>query len=317
MHSYSLIAPAKINLYLEIVGDRPDGYHELVMILQSIDLVDRIDLVPIDTQEIRIYCQHPQVPLDGSNLAYRAAQLMSQTYPDTFANYGGVAITIHKNIPVAAGLAGGSTDAAAVLVGINQMWKLGLTQPELQVLAAKIGSDIPFCVSGGTAIATGRGEKLDAIAALSKLWVVLAKYQNLAVSTAWAYQTYRQQFASSYISDPESVDSRASKVHSGPLVDAIAHKNGESIGKLLHNDLEKVVLPEFPQVDRLCEAMRSAGGLGTMMSGSGPTVFTLCETESQAQAIKQKLKEKISDPDLEFWVAQLSGNGIQVGSTRS
>ena len=312
---YSLIAPAKINLYLEIIGDRPDGYHELVMIMQSIDLADRIDLYPSQTEQICVRCTHPQVPVDQTNLAWKAAQLMSQEFPRAFARYGGVEINIDKKIPVAAGLAGGSTDAAAILVGINQMWQLGLTQPELQALAAKIGSDIAFCISGGTAIATGRGEQLDPIPDLDNLWVVLAKYRSLSVSTAWAYQTYRQQFASSYLSDAEAVLSRTSQVHSGPLVKAIAHKDGAEIGKLIHNDLEKIVLPEFAQVTQLREALQSAGGLGTMMSGSGPTVFTLCESEEQAQAIKQKVKQTITDPDLEFWIAQLSGTGIQVAAS--
>ncbi|MGH2415625.1 MAG: 4-(cytidine 5'-diphospho)-2-C-methyl-D-erythritol kinase, partial [Microcystaceae cyanobacterium] len=189
MHSYSLIAPAKINLYLEIIGDRPDGYHELVMILQSINLADRLTLQPNGTEQIRLYCHHPQVPLNSSNLAYRAAQLMKEEFPKIFSNYGGVDIIIDKRIPVAAGLAGGSTNAAAVLVGIDLIWELGLTHPELQILAAKLGSDIPFCVSGGTAIATGRGEQLDFINDLDNLWIVLAKHQSLAISTAWAYQT--------------------------------------------------------------------------------------------------------------------------------
>ncbi|MGK7876206.1 MAG: 4-(cytidine 5'-diphospho)-2-C-methyl-D-erythritol kinase [Xenococcaceae cyanobacterium] len=315
MRSYSLIAPAKINLYLEIIGDRPDGYHELVMILQSIDLADRIYLHPSSTEHIRVHCHHPQVPLTRSNLAYRGAELMSKEFPKTFANCGGVEITIDKQIPVAAGLAGGSTDAAAVLVGINMMWELGLTQPELQTLAAKLGSDVPFCISGGTAIATGRGEQLDPIKDLDNLWVVLAKYSNLTVSTPWAYQTYQQQFGSSYVSDAESVQSRTFQVHSGPLVSAIINKDGKQIGKLLHNDLEKVVLPAFPQVAQLREAFQGAGGLGTMMSGSGPTVFALCESEIQAEEIKERVREAIPDPDLEFWVARLSSTGIQVASS--
>ena len=197
MHSYTLIAPAKINLYLEIIGDRPDGYHELVMLLQSIDLADRLKMRPNGTQAIRLHCNHPQVPLDESNLAYRAAQLMKKQFPQAFANWGGVDITIEKHIPVAAGLAGGSTDAAAVLVGLDLIWELGLTQPELQTLAAQLGSDVPFCIAGGTAIATGRGEQLDAIDDLTNLWVVMAKYHSLSVSTAWAYQTYKQRFGDS------------------------------------------------------------------------------------------------------------------------
>ena len=314
MRSYSLIAPAKINLYLEIIGDRQGGFHELVMILQSIELADYIDIKSSDTQKISLACNHPQVPNDETNLAYRAAKLMCDAFPDTYANYGGVDIKIKKNIPVAAGLAGGSTDAAAVLVGINMIWQLGLTQPELQELAAKLGSDIPFCVAGGTAIATGRGEQLDPVKDLDNLWVVLAKYNNLSVSTPWAYQTYRQNYSESYISDAAGIKSRTAQVHSGPLVKAIANKDGKAIGKLLHNDLEKVVLPEHHQVQELRSAFAATGVLGTMMSGSGPTVFALCDSEASAIATKEQVRNQISHPELNFWVTKLSSNGIQLKS---
>ena len=312
MKSYSLIAPAKINLYLEIIGDRPDGFHELVMILQSIELSDRLQISSNNTQNISLHCHHPQLPADRTNLAYRAAKLMCDEFPDIYDNYGGIDITIEKNIPVAAGLAGGSTDAAAVLVGINLMWELGLTQPELQELGAKLGSDIPFCISGGTAIATGRGEQLDPLKDLDHLWVVLAKYNNLSVSTPWAYQTYRQQFGNTYVSDKEGIKFRTAQIHSGPFVSAIIHKDGAAIGKLLHNDLEKVVLPENPQVAQLRKAFAEAGVLGTMMSGSGPTVFALCESEVRAQQVKQEVSEAIGDPELNFWVTKLTSAGIQV-----
>ncbi|WP_203427684.1 4-(cytidine 5'-diphospho)-2-C-methyl-D-erythritol kinase [Rippkaea orientalis] len=312
MQTYTLMASAKINLYLEIIGDRPDGYHELVMILQSIDLGDRLELRPNGTQTFRLNCSHPQVPTDNTNLAYRAAQLMKQEFSQAFANYGGVDITLDKHIPVAAGLAGGSTDAAAVLVGLDLMWELGLTLPELQELGGKLGSDVPFCIAGGTAIATGRGEKLDPIEDIDHLWVVLGKYQSLEVSTPWAYQTYRQKFGDAYISDRPAVESRTFKVHSGPLVKAISHKDNTKIGQLLHNDLEKVVLPEYPQVNHLREVMQQAGGLGTMMSGSGPTVFTLCESQEAAETIKNQARLAIEDADLKFWVTKLSSNGIKV-----
>jgi 4-diphosphocytidyl-2-C-methyl-D-erythritol kinase len=314
MRSYSLIAPAKINLYLEILGDRPDGYHELAMILQSIELADRIDVRAIGTETILIHCDHPQVPSDRTNLAYRAAELMAKEFPQVFAQFGGVEITIKKHIPVAAGLAGGSTDAAAVLVGIDMMWQLGLTQPELQDLAARLGSDVPFCLAGGTAIATGRGEQLSPLPDLDHLYVVLAKNRNLMVSTAWAYQTYRTQFGHAYVRDNQSLESRATRVHSGPIVHAIYNKDGAQIGQLLHNDLEKVVLPTTPQVAQLREAFQSSGALGTMMSGSGPTVFALCQSEAQAQEIQQNVRAMIPDPDVDFWVTKFSNRGIQVVS---
>ncbi len=328
MKSYSLIAPGKINLYLEIIGDRADGFHELVMILQSIELADVIDLKSNDTQGITLHCNHSQVPVDETNLAYRAAQLMCTTFADSYANYGGVDITIAKNLPVAAGLAGGSADAAAVLVGMDLMWNLGLTQPELQDLAAKLGSDVPFCISGGTAIATGRGEKLDLISNLNSLWVILAKYKNLSVSTPWAYQTYRKNYRNSYVSDVEGIISRSDRVRSGDLMNAIVElarslapiggagslvkQKGRKIGELLYNDLEKVVLPEYPKVAELRDIFADKRVLGTMMSGSGPTVFALCENEDQAEEVANQVRDTIVDSDLELWVTKLGSSGIQV-----
>ena len=315
MQSCSLIAPAKINLYLEIIGDRSDGFHELVMIMQSVALADQIDIKPSDTQAIYVSCNHPSVPEDETNLAYRAARLMSETFADRYDNYGGVGIKIKKNIPVAAGLAGGSGNAAAVLVGINQLWNLGLTLPQLQELAAQLGSDIPFCISGGTAIATGRGEKIDPLQNLDGIWVVLAKYRNISVSTPWAYQTYRQQYSYSYIDDQAGIQSRTAEVSSSPLVKAIVDKHATEIGKLIHNDLEKVVLPAHPQVTILKSAFAAQNILGTMMSGSGSTVFALCESEAQAKIAHKEVKNQLNEPELDFWVTQLVSHGIQIKSS--
>ena len=312
MRTYSLIAPAKINLYLEIIGDRPDGFHELAMVLQSIDLGDRIEIKPIGIETIIVHCDHPQVPADNGNLAYRAAHLMKQEFPDVFARYGGVEITVHKHIPVEAGLAGGSTDAAAVLVGLDLLWKLGLTQSEIQVLGAKLGSDIPFCVTGGTALGTGRGEQLAPLTDLDNLYVILAKYNNLGVSTAWAYNTYRQQFGDSYIRDEENLTSRRHQVHSGPMIGAISRQDGAEIGKLLYNDLEKVVLPAHPQIEKLRNTFTEAGVLGAMMSGSGPTVFALTESQTQAEEVMQKVRQTMADNNISYWVTKTIPSGIKV-----
>ena len=312
MRSYSLLAPAKINLYLEILGDRPDGYHDLAMVLQSIDLADQVELHANGTDQFRIHCAHPQVPQDQSNLAYRAAALMAKQFPEAFAQFGGVEITIQKQIPVGAGLAGGSTNAAAVLVGIDLMWQLGLTQDELQELGAKLGSDVPFCIAGGTAIATGRGEELAPLPDLDHLYVVLGKYRSLSISTPWAYQRFRQEFSGSYVKDTKSLESRQKRVHSGPMVAAIAHRDGTQIGQLLHNDLERVVLPEYPQVARLREEFQRQGNLGTMMSGSGPTVFALIESLDRANQVREGIQAAIKDPDLELWIAQFTNTGIRL-----
>jgi 4-diphosphocytidyl-2-C-methyl-D-erythritol kinase len=315
MPAYTLIAPAKINLYLEIIGDAPGGFHELAMILQSIDLADQIDVHSASTENIRVYSDHPQVPTDKSNLAYRAAALMAAEFPEAFSKYGGVDITIKKHIPVAAGLAGGSTNAAAVLVGIDLLWKLGLTQSELEELGATLGSDVPFCVAGGTVIATGRGEQLSPLPSLDHIYIVLAKYRSLEVSTAWAYKTYRQQFGHTYIRDTADLAARAKAVHSAGIVKAILNKDTLDIAHKLHNDLEKVVLPEYPQVLQLRELFANqAGVLGTMMSGSGPTVFALVESQQQAEVVKQRVRETIPNEDLELFVTRTITHGIQVVS---
>ncbi|MDZ8050398.1 MAG: 4-(cytidine 5'-diphospho)-2-C-methyl-D-erythritol kinase [Aulosira sp. ZfuVER01] len=316
MRSYSLIAPAKINLYLEIIGNRPDGFHELAMILQSIDLADQISVRSLSTDTIRVHSNHPKVPTDKTNLAYRAAELMVKEFPDTFAKYGGVEITIDKHIPVAAGLAGGSTNAAAVLVGIDLLWNLGLTQTELEELGAILGSDVPFCIAGGTVIATSRGEQLSPLPSLDNIYIVLAKYRSLEVSTAWAYKTYRQQFGNTYIKDNADLIARANAVHSGPMVKAIANKDAADIAQKLHNDLERVVLPEYPQVLQLRELFASQEGvLGTMMSGSGPTVFALVESQQQAEVVKQQIRAAIPDEDLELFVTRTITHGIKIASS--
>ncbi|HEY9880745.1 MAG TPA: 4-(cytidine 5'-diphospho)-2-C-methyl-D-erythritol kinase [Leptolyngbyaceae cyanobacterium] len=310
MRLYSLLAAAKINLYLEIIGDRPDGFHELVMVMQSVSLTDRITVRSIGTDQIRLRCNIPGVPTDETNLAYRAADLLIRHYPSAMARYGGVEITLEKQIPVGAGLAGGSSNAAAVLVGLDLLWELGLTQSELQVLGSELGSDVPFSILGGTAIATGRGERLDSLIGVDGLHVVLAKYQSLSVSTPWAYKTYRTQFGSSYLKDEAGFETRRSQVRSGKMVSALTHKDKAGIGKALCNDFEKVVFPAHPEVAQLRDTMAAAGGLGTLMSGSGPTVFTLAESEAEAEAIKQQVRDRIPNPDLQLWTARFAPAGV-------
>ena len=312
MTSYTLLSAAKINLYLEIIGHRSDGFHEMAMIMQSVDLCDRITLSSLNVPTQRLYCNHPQVPTDSSNLAMKAVNLLISKFPE-LANRG-VDITLEKNIPVGAGLAGGSGNAAATLVGLNMLWELGLTQIELEELSAQLGSDIPFCIRGGTAIATGRGEVLDPIDSLSDLYVVLAKYESLSISTPWAYKTYRTNFSDRYadIADSATLQERQQRVHSGSMVTAITHKDTQAIGSHLYNDLERVVLPAHPKVQQLRDCMASYGGLGTMMSGSGPTVFTLAVTQQTADEIMGKVRTDLPDPDLKLWSACCTATGIRL-----
>lgn len=314
----TLLANAKINLYLEIIGNRPDGFHELVMVMQSVALADRITLTPTKAPTIHIECDHPQVPTDSTNLAYKAVALLQKRFPHRTNQRGGVEITIEKKIPVGAGLAGGSSNAAATLFGLDILWDLGLTRVELQELGAELGSDVPFCLVGGGAIATGRGEAINPIPNPPKLHTVLAKYASLSVSTPWAYKTYRQQFEHTYmpLHKIASLEERRSRVHSGPIVKAIANHDAAAIGTLLSNDLEKVVLPAHSKVMQLKETMQIAanqhGGVGTMMSGSGPTVFTLSETAAQSHEIMNAVGAKVADLELQLFTAPFTSKGILI-----
>jgi 4-diphosphocytidyl-2-C-methyl-D-erythritol kinase len=307
MTVYQLLAPAKINLHLEILGLRPDNFHELAMVMQSVELADLVEVQDAVDDRIILHCDVAEVPQDETNLAYRAAALLRQHCgrPD------GVEITLHKRIPMAAGLAGGSGNAAAVLVGLNLLWDLGLTVAELQSIGAQLGSDVPFCISGGTAIATGRGEEITNIAPLTQGAVVLGKYRSLSVSTPWAYEAYRQQFGDSYaVGDELAVKSRA--IHQTELIRAIDNQDINTIGQLLYNDLEQVVLPAYPLVAGLKAAFDRTNNLGVMMSGSGPTVFALAQDLGGAESIAQAVRNQISNPDLELFVTSISSQGVHL-----
>ena len=298
----SLKAAAKVNLYLEITGNRPDGYHDLVMVLQSIDLCDRVDIRKathkIGTDKIQVTCTNPEVPCDRTNLAYKAAALMQSAYPEI----GGLEIAIDKQIPMGAGLAGGSANAAAVLVGIDRLWELGLTQSQLCDFAAQLGSDIPFCVTGGTALATGRGEILSPLPDLVDLVLVICKPRQIAIATAWAYQTFRSQnlLTTSKVKEQNL---------SSQMVTAIA-SGGESaptkIGRLLYNDLERVVLPEYPEIANLKNKLLDQECLGAMMSGSGSTVFAIAADLDRAHQIAAAVKTDKVD----VWVIKSSISSI-------
>lgn len=292
----SLKSAAKINLYLEITGNRPDGYHDLVMILQSIDLCDRVDIRKIirqiGTDEIQITCTNPEVPCDRTNLAYKAAALMQSVYPQI----GGMEIAIDKQIPMGAGLAGGSGNAAAVLVGIDRLWDLGLTQSQICDFAAEIGSDIPFCVTGGTALATGRGEILSPLPDLTNLVLVICKPRQIAIATAWAYQTFRKQnlLATSTVKDQNLSSQMVAAIASGG--DSAPNK----IGRLLYNDLERVVLPEYPAITDLKNKLLDQECLGAMMSGSGSTVFAIAPDRDRAHQIAESIKID----EIDVWITK-------------
>ncbi|WP_338441328.1 4-(cytidine 5'-diphospho)-2-C-methyl-D-erythritol kinase [Synechococcus elongatus IITB4] len=308
MKTLTLVAPAKINLYLEILGDRPDGFHELAMVMQSIALGDRLHLRPRSGHGFQLSCDRADLEVDERNLILKAAQRLQRSFPQL----GGVEFFLEKRIPIGAGLAGGSTDGAAALVGLDLFSHLGLTQPELEAIAAELGSDMPFCIAGATQLCTGRGEQLTPLPPLPELPIVLAKFESLSVSTPWAYGRYREQFGDRYLQTESARRERLQALHAGPLLQAMSAGDPVAIAQHLRNDLEAVVLPEYPQVAQLRAVLGDCAGiLAAQMSGSGPSVFGIAESPAAAQAAVEQVREAIADPDLKLWATTTVSHGIQ------
>jgi len=269
MTELRLRASAKINLFLEVLDRRTDGYHNIETVFQSIDLHDVIMLRENTSGTIEIKCDHPQVPLDSSNLAYRAAELLLSES----GKRCGVQVEIIKNIPIGAGLAGGSTDAAATLVGLSELWKLGYDIGELCRLGGKIGADVPFCLMGGTALGRGRGDELTRLEPFPETPVVIAN-PGFQVSTARAYESLR------LTRERKSGNILVGKMQRGDVSD---------IGDRLFNIFESVVIEEYPLVRKIKEEFIRSGALAALMTGSGPTVFAFARDTSSAQHIRDQV----------------------------
>ena len=263
-------APAKINLTLDVLHKRPDNYHEIEMIMTTVDLADRIGL---KATESGIYIESADrfVPNDSRNLAYQAAQLLK----DTYNIKSGVIISLDKQIPVAAGLAGGSSDAAATLKGLNQLWQLDLSLDELAELGAKIGSDVSFCVYGGTALAKGRGEIIKELPAPPNCWVILAK-PTIGVSTAEVYGAFDAK--------------NAEHPNTQEMIEALGTGDYQAMCANLGNALESVTLNLYPEVAQIKDQMKKFGADAVLMSGSGPTVFGLVQQEARIPRIYNGLR---------------------------
>ena len=286
----TLSANAKINLTLDILGTREDGYHEVAMIMQEISLHDTLSMGKINqgiSLTIVIEGQQGTLPADESNLSWKAAALVQKEYN----LQEGVEIHLTKRIPMAAGLAGGSADAAAVLKGMNHLFRLGMTEARLCELGARLGSDIPFCIMGGTMLATGRGEILTRLPSFPRLSVVLAK-PPVGVSTAWAYKTYDAGY------DGPHPDNEA-------MLEAIHGGDAHKAAGLLCNVLEGVTETEHPVIADYKRLMMEHGAMASMMSGSGPTVFGLVREKQQAWHLADTLKKY--DGEAGVFVAETLG----------
>lgn len=261
----SLKALAKINLGLDVVRRREDGYHEVRMIMQTIHLYDRLDIKRTKELGIQIQTNLSFLPVNENNLIYKAAKLLM----DEFSITDGVSVKLDKRIPVAAGMAGGSTDAAAMLIGVNRLFSLGLTKRQLMERGVQIGADVPYCIMRGTALAEGIGEALSPLPPMVKCPVLIAK-PSISVSTKFVYQNLK-------------LDDTTIHPDIDRLIDDIKAKNLHDIAAHMGNVLETVTIPNYPVIDEIKKHMLSNGAVGAMMSGSGPTVFGLFDDEDTAK----------------------------------
>lgn len=273
-------APAKINLSLRVVGRRADGYHLLDTIIVPVSLYDEIEIrkvrIPLKSKKparslIQVVCNHPLVPTDEKNLVLRAARLLMEKG----RIHQPIAIRIRKRIPVGAGLGGGSTDAAATLVALNRLFKLGYSRKKLERMGLTLGADVPFFVRGQPARARGIGERLQAIGPLRRLWAVIL-YPGFPVSTAWVYGNLPAKLTK------PSVNNSITCSLTGPV----------NLGNLLVNDLEEVTCARYPEIGLLKQRLLRRGAVGSLMSGSGSSVFGVFQSKREAVHAFRRLRQE-------------------------
>lgn len=265
-------APAKINLCLEVLGKRPDGYHAVRMLMASVSLADMLTLSSAKSLSLR--CDDPRLDCGPDNLVLRAALALQKASKTD----KGARIHLRKRIPVAAGLAGGSSDAAAALRGLNRLWRLGWSRARLERLAATLGSDIPYCVRGGWALASGRGERLHSLKAPGRYWVILMN-PGFHVPTPWAFKN-------------SSTRSRQRPDRSTSVWKALSRRDYHAAEQSSLNDLESATAKRHKAIEAYRRALLAQGARLSRMSGSGPTVWGLFDNETAAKKAKKSLKNK-------------------------
>lgn len=268
MDTLTLSAPAKINYLLDVIRKRPDGYHDLRMIMQRINLCDKITISLTDAPDIHVTCDTKGAPNGPDNIAWKAARSLL----DLSESNIGVDIEIIKNIPVAAGLGGGSSDAATVLIGMNELMQLGLSDEKLIEIGCKLGADVPFFIFRKTALAEGIGEKLASLPEMPKHWILLVN-PHIHVSTAWVFRSLQLTNTRELNKLPEFFESI------------------ETIASIMSNDLESVTIPAFPVIADIKARLKRLGAAASMMSGSGPTVFGIFKSFDEAEVARLKINE--------------------------
>lgn len=274
MDSIRLKARAKINLGLDVLEKREDGYHEVRMVMQTIGIYDRLILTKIPEEEIRITSNLAFLPVNENNLIYKAIKLLKDEYHFP----GGISVDLNKFIPVAAGMAGGSTDAASTMFGVNRLFGLNLSMGKMMELGVRLGADVPYCVMRGTALAEGIGEKLTRITPVPHMWILIAKPQ-INVSTRLVYE----QLDMGGIQKHPDIDG---------IIRAIEAQDVVRIAQSMGNVLENVTVPLYPVIETIKQDMLSHGAINAMMSGSGPTVFGIFPDEQTTLACQAFLKKK-------------------------
>lgn len=268
MNKIEIKAYAKINPAIDIIKKRTDGYHEVQMIMQSVELHDKVILNKTE-REIIVKCDNPQVPEGEKNIAYRAAKIMF----DKYNIQSGISIEIIKNIPISAGMAGGSSDAAAVIKGINQLFELKLHIDEQEKIALSIGADVPFCLMGGTVMAEGIGEKLTKISQLRPVDILIVK-PKIDVSTKWVYENFK-------------IENVQNRPNINEIINSIKEDNIEKFAKNMVNVLETVTAKKYPIIDYIKDIMMKNGAKGSIMSGSGSAVFGMFSDKENAKKAKK------------------------------
>ena len=291
MNSITLKSRAKINLSIDVLGKRQDGYHLVEMIMQTIDLYDLIEINEKDNDQIKIKSTSDEIPIDCNNLVYKAANLIKKT----FNINKGVEIHIKKNIPVAAGMAGGSSNAAAVLVGLNKLWNLNLSNQQLEKIGLKLGADVPFCINGGAVLASGIGEELTPIKGLTKDVCILVCKPDLFVSTKEVYECI----------DSKDIDKRPNNKF---LIECLKNEETRQLAENMFNVLEGVTMDKHPVIQQIKDIMTNNRALGAMMSGSGPTVFGLYENREDAVKCKAILEKQFK----QTFVVACEEKGVEV-----
>ena len=292
MNSINLKSRAKINLSIDVLGKRrEDGYHIVEMIMQTIDLYDNIQLKELNEDTILVKSECSYIPLNEDNIVYKAARLIKEKMHIK----KGIEIFIQKNIPVAAGMAGGSSNAAAVLVGLNKLWKLELSEDELRELGLELGADVPFCIAGGSALAEGIGEKLTYIDGLNEDVKILVCKPDIFVSTKEVYQSL----------DFENIENRPDNKL---LIESLKNDDIYAVSQNMVNVLEGVTSKKYEDIQNIEKIIMKNNALGSMMSGSGPTVFGLFVNGNDAVRAKEELLETYS----QVYVVTRSKKGVEI-----